>query len=69
MVYQFGTWAVQNSTMSVVSFSDGSGPKAKVFCPWNSLRESFCTVPRRASHATPRCLAADNNMLKSTMAG
>ena len=69
MVYQLGTLAVQNSTMSVVSFKDGSGPKAKVFWPWNSLRESFCTVPRSSSQAMPRFRETDSSMLSSTMAG
>ena len=69
MVYQLGTCLVQNSTMSVVSFSEGRGPKAKVFWPWNSFRESFWTVPRSDFQSTPRFSETDRNMPINTIAG
>ena len=69
MVFQFGTLCVQNSTTSIVIRYAPRGGSANVFCPWNSLSESFCTVPRSVSHGTPTFSACASRNDSSTMAG
>ena len=69
MVFQFGALRVQNSTTSIVIRYAPRGGSANVFWPWNSLSESFCTVPRRDSHGTPAFSACASRKLSSTMAG
>ena len=69
MVLNDGIWRVPNSMVSVTSFMLGSGGKMNSFWAMNSLRMSFCRVPRSFVMSAPCFSAAAMYMAQMMAAG
>ena len=69
IVFQFGTCFVPNSTVSLISRTDGSGGHMKVFWAMNSLSMSFWIVPPIWARDTPLLSAAAQYIAQRAVAG
>jgi len=69
IVFQRGTNFVPNSTVSLISFTDGSGGHMNVFWAMNSLSMSFWIVPLICESSTPWRSAAAQYIAQRTEAG
>jgi len=69
IVFHLGTFRVPNSTVSLMSFTDGSGGHMRVFWAMNSLSMSFWIVPPIFVRGIPWISAAAQYMAQRAVAG
>ena len=69
IVFHLGTCFVPNSTVSLISRTEGSGGHMKVFWAMNSFSMSFWIVPPIWVRGTPLCSAAAQYIAQRAVAG
>jgi len=69
MVFHRGTYFVPNSTVSLISFTEGSGGHIKVFWAMNSFNMSFWIVPPIFVRGIPFSSAAAQYIAHRAVAG
>src|SRR5512136_2422978 len=69
MVFHLGTYLVPNSTVSLISLTEGSGGHISVFWAMNSLSMSFWIVPQILVSGIPLMSAAAQYMARRAVAG